>query len=83
MSHTLGASRVPASRQLRHLPAQLSLGQGGLRQRVLCLCTPDRFCGVLQCDPVDCGLPGFSVREGGSPCKNTGVYWPVLDAIPF
>jgi len=37
------------------------------------------------CDPVDCGLPGFSVggREGGSPGKNTGTYWPVLVAIPF
>ena len=35
------------------------------------------------CDPVDCGLPGFSVREGGSPGKNTGAYWPILFAIPF
>ena len=25
-------------------------------------------------DPVDCGLPGFSVRERGSLGKNTGVY---------
>ena len=27
------------------------------------------------CDPADCGLPGFSVREGdgGSLGKNTGV----------
>ena len=35
------------------------------------------------CDPVDCGLPGFSVREGGSPGRNTGAYWPILVAIPF
>ena len=28
------------------------------------------------CSPVDCGLPGFSVRENGSPGKNTGVHWP-------
>ena len=35
------------------------------------------------CDPVDCGLPGFSVRERGSPGKNTGEYWPILVAIPF
>ena len=35
------------------------------------------------CDPVDCVLPGFSVREGGSPGKNTGAYWPILAAIPF
>ena len=35
------------------------------------------------CNPVDCGLPGFSVRERGSPGKNTGAYWPILVAIPF
>ena len=35
------------------------------------------------CDPVDYGLSGFSVREGGSPGKNTGAYWPTLSAIPF
>jgi len=28
-------------------------------------------------------LPGFPVREGGSPGKNTGAYWPILVAIPF
>ena len=37
---------------------------------------------LILCNPVDCGLPGFSVR-GGSPGKNTGVYWPILIAIPF
>ena len=35
------------------------------------------------CDPVDCGLPVFSVREGGSPGKNTGVHGPTLVAMPF
>ena len=35
------------------------------------------------CDPVDCGLPDFSVRKGGSKGKNTGTYWPILVAIPF
>ena len=35
------------------------------------------------CDPVDYGLPGFSVKEGGSPGKNTGMYGPALVAIPF
>ena len=44
--------------------------------------------GLLQscptlCDLVDCGLPGFSAREGGSPGKNTGAYWPIIVAIPF
>ena len=38
---------------------------------------------LTLCDPEDCGLPGFSVREGASPGKNTGVYWPILVAIPF
>ena len=33
--------------------------------------------GLLQC------LPGFSVREGGSPGKNAGADWPILVAIPF
>ena len=35
------------------------------------------------CDPVDCGLPAFSGREGGSPVKNTGAYWLILVAVPF
>ena len=44
--------------------------------------------GLLQlcptlCDPVDCGLLGFSVREGVSPGKNPGMFWPILAAIPF
>ena len=34
-------------------------------------------------NPVDCGLAGFSVREGSSPGKNTGAYWSILVAIPF
>ena len=33
--------------------------------------------------PCTLCLPGFSVREGGSPGKNSGVYWPILVAIPF
>ena len=35
------------------------------------------------CDLVDCGMPGFSVRERGPPGKNTGVYRLLLVAIPF
>ena len=34
------------------------------------------------CDTVDDGLPGFSVRKGDSPGKNTGAK-PELVAIPF
>ena len=33
--------------------------------------------------PVDSGPPGFSVREAGSPGKNTGAYGPILVTIPF
>ena len=36
-----------------------------------------QLCPTL-CKRVDCGLPGFSVREGGSPAKNTRAYWPIL-----
>ena len=46
------------------------------------------YAGLLQscptlCDPLDCGLPGFSLRERGSPGKNTEVYWQILVAIPY
>ena len=41
-----------------------------------------RSCPTL-CHSVDCGLPGFSVREGYSPGKNAGAYWPIPVAIPF
>ena len=34
-----------------------------------------RSCPTLS-EPVDCGLPGFSVRERGSLGKSTGVYSP-------
>ena len=36
-----------------------------------------RLCQTL-CDPVDCGLPAFSVRHRSSLGKNTGTYWPML-----
>ena len=38
---------------------------------------------LATCDPLDCGLTGFSVREGSSPGSYTGAYWPILVAIPF
>ena len=31
---------------------------------------------VSDSDPVDCGLPGFSIREGVFPGKNTGIFDP-------
>ena len=41
-----------------------------------------QLCPII-CDPVNRGLPGFSVRKGGSPSKNTGVYWQTLVPIHF
>ena len=53
-------------------------------KRVLHLCTQGHLSRVWTlCNPVDCGLPGFCVREVGSPSKNTREYWPILVAIPF
>ena len=87
------AVRVPAhlvppgslqAKQLCHLHVQLSLGQSCHRQKNLVSMHAGSLWSCLTlCDPVDCGLPGFSVREGGSPGKNTGVYWPILAAISF
>ena len=47
------------------------------------MCAGSRRSCLTLCDPVDCGLPGFSVREGVSPGKNTGAYWTILVSIPF
>ena len=83
---TLGTTRVRAS-QAAASPSQSTLTGAELPQgekKVLRLCTQGHFsCAHTLCSPVDCGLLGFSVREGGSAGKNTGAYWPVLVAIPF
>ena len=60
----------PQAKQLCHLHAQLSLGQSCHRQKKILVAM---HAGSLQlcptlCDPVDCGLPGFSV--GISPGKD-------------
>ena len=54
------------AKQLRHLHAQLLLEQSCHRQKkVFHLCTFHlSVFGPTLCEPVDCGLPGFSVREG-------------------
>ena len=80
---TLGTTRVPAS-QAAAPPSCPTLTGAQLPQskKVLHLCMQSlRLCPTL-CDSVDCGLSGFFVREGASPGKNTGVYWPILVAIP-
>ena len=60
---TLGATRGPATKQLRHLHAHLSLGQSCRSKKSLVSMHAGslRSCLTL-CDPVDCGLPGFSGR---------------------
>ena len=42
--------------------------------------------GLLRSCPTlrSCGLwPARLLCQGGSPTKNTGVYWPILVALPF
>ena len=77
----LGSLQV---KQLCRLHAQLSLGQSCHRQkRLVSMHAGSLHSCLTLCDPVDCGLPGFFVRAGGSPGKNPGAYWPILVAIPF
>ena len=56
------------AKQLHHLHAQLSLGQNCHKQKKKKKKSCAYAHGVAQvltlCDPVDCGLPDFSVREG-------------------
>ena len=93
MTPVAEAVRVPAHlvlpgslqvKQLCHLHAQSSMRQSSHRQKMSCVyaCRVASVVSTL-CDPVDCGLPGFSVREEGSTGKHTGAYWPKLVAIPF
>ena len=55
-------------KQLHHLHTQLSLGQSCHRQKkkkaLVFMCTESLQSCPTLCDPVDCGLPGFSVRDG-------------------
>ena len=81
----LGTARVPVS-QAALQPSYSSLTGAELLQAKKSLAS---MCGGLlrscpsHCDPVDCGLPDFSVRKRVSPDKSTGVYWLILVAIPF
>ena len=72
------------AKQLHHLHAQLPLEQSIHRQKSLVsMHTGSLWMCLTLCDPVDCGLPGFSVREEGSLGNYTGVYWPKLVSISF
>ena len=81
---TLGTARVPASQEAVP-PSRSTLTGAEMTQakNVLHLCAQGRFSRVRLCSPIDCGLPGFSVRERASPGKNTGAYRPILVVIPF
>ena len=73
----------PQAKQLRHLHAQLSLGQSCHRQKkVLHLGAQGRFSHVQHFVTLSTVACQASL-SGGSPGKNTGVYWPILVAIPF
>ena len=85
MTPAVEVVRVPAHlvlpgslqvKQLCHLHAQSS------KMSCVYACKVASVVSTL-CDPVDCGLPGFSVREESSTGKHTGAYWPILVAIPF
>ena len=90
MTPAVEVVRVPAhlvlpgslqAKQLFHLHTQLSLGQSCRRQKSLTSMLTVSLWSCLTLQP--CGLwPARLVRDG-SPGKNTGVYWPILVAIPF
>ena len=72
----------PQPKQLCYLHAQISHWQSCNRQtEVLCLGTQGRF-SCVQCF-VTLWTMACQVSPGGSPGKNTGVYWTLLVAIPF
>ena len=72
------------AKQLRHLPAQLSLGQSCHRQRKSCVYA-HTVALVMSNSLLPCRLwpARLLCQGGGSPGKNTEVYWPILVAIPF
>ena len=80
--HTCTA-RVPTSQEaVSHSCTTLTGAELLQAKNILCICAHGCFSRVRLCDPVACGLPDFSIKEGGSPGKDTGAYWPVLVAIP-
>ena len=76
---------LPGSPQkpLYHLHTQLSLGQSCHRQKKSCT-YEHRVASVTSNTWRPCRLwPARLLCQGGSPGKNTGVYWLILVAIPF
>ena len=78
---TRGATRVRTSHAAGP-PSRWGRAATGKSSLTSVQAGPLQSCPTL-CGPLDFGLPGFSVRESGSPGKNTGAFWPILVAIPF
>ena len=74
----------PQARQLHHLHAhQLSPGQSCHRQKKS-RAYARRVTPVVSNSLRSCRLwPARLLCQGGSPGKNTGVYWPILVVISF
>ena len=75
----------PQAKQLCDLHAQLLLGQSCYRQKKSLVSMHAgllRSCPML-CNPVDCVLPAFSIREVVLQARILELYWPILVAIPF
>ena len=67
----------PQAKHLCHFHPQLSVGRSCHRQKSLAsVRTGSLWLCLTLCDPVDCGLPDFSVKEGGLQPR-------ILVAIPF
>ena len=62
--HTWCCPRSPQAKHLCHLHTQLSLGQSCHRQKknLASICAGSLWSYPTLCNPVDCGLPGFSAR---------------------
>ena len=80
--HTARPGSLQA-KQLHHLHTQLSLGQSCHRQNKSCIYAHRITSVVSNCLHPRRLWSASLFCQGGSPDKNTGVYWPILVAIPF
>ena len=82
--HVATHLELPGSGKLRHLHAQLSLGQSCHRPKKKSLASMQtgslHACPTL-CDPVD--WPDRLLCKGVYHNKNTEAHWPILVVIPF
>ena len=88
VSANLVSPGCPQLKQLCHLHAQASLGHSCHRQKKKKKKKPciyaHRVTLVVSSSLQPCGLwPTRHLCQAGSPGKNTGVYWPILVAVPF